>query len=223
MEIVCNTCQSKFKIADDKVPSDRSITVKCKKCDEKIEVGSQAKSVPEDKPEKAAVDKTGNKGSGSVSFDASEKPFDYLEEGIESALLCEHDLQVREHIHKILDKINYHVVEAASARNALKYMRFHTYDLVVVNEGFEATGNGMNHVLQYLSQLPVGIRRDIFVILLSKKIRTMDNMAAFNKSVNLVVNLENVGDMKRVLKGALSEHQAFYKVFRESLVATGHA
>jgi len=218
MEIVCNDCGSKFKIAESKLPLGRAVNIKCSKCDATIEVSAKADVSTE--PSNA---RQGNeaKGGGAISYNASEKPFDYLQEGTETALLCEHDLEIRQKIHTVLEKMNYHVVEAASARNALKYMRFHTYDVLVLNEVFEATGADSNHVLQYLSQLPISVRRDMFVILLGDAFRTMDNMSAFNKSVNIVVNLENVEDMEKILKGALGEHRAFYKVLRESLVKIG--
>jgi CheY-like chemotaxis protein len=157
------------------------------------------------------------------AYDPLERPFDYLEEGIETALLCEHDLAVRQKIRTLLEQMDYHVVEAASARNALKYMRFHVYDLVVLNETFEANDAASNHVLQYLSQLPISTRRNMFVALLGKGFRTMDNMLAFNKSVNLVVNLKDMNDMEKILKGSLKEHGAFYDIFMESLKKTGRA
>ena len=218
MEIICKTCQSRFKISDERLPAGKSITIKCKKCNSKLEVHPHGPSEPH---EHAAGQKDLAKKTGVISFDASEKPFDYLEEGVESALLCEHDLEVRQKIHAVLDDLDYHVVEAASARNALKYMRFHTYDLVVVNETFESEGCDTNHVLQYLSQLPIVIRREMFVILVSPSFRTMDNMIAFNKSVNLVVNTQDMNDMRKILKGSLSDHRSFYRVFKESLVNTG--
>jgi hypothetical protein len=61
------------------------------------------------------------------------------------------------------------------------------------------------------------------VVLLSKSFRTMDNMMAFNKSVNLIVNLSDLNDIEKIMKGALKEHKAFYKAFRDALVKIGRA
>jgi len=220
MEVVCQKCKSKFKIADEKLPPGQKVTVKCSKCEGKIEIDAG-----EDRPakgEKEDLEKVVDEVATSA-YDPLERPFDYLEEGIETALLCEHDLAVRQKIQSLLERMDYHVVEAASARNALKYMRFHVYDLVVVNETFEATDADSNHVLQYLSQLPISTRRNMFVVLLGKGLRTKDNMLAFNKSVNLVVNLKDMDDMEKIIKGALKEHAGFYDVFMESLKKTGRA
>jgi len=220
MEVVCQKCKSKFKIADQKLPSGQKITVKCSKCEGKIEIDA-ADNRPAN-GEKEDLEQVVDEMASSA-YDPSERPFDYLEEGIETALLCEHDLAVRQKIHGLLERMDYHVVEAASARNALKYMRFHVYDLVVVNEKLEATDADSNHVLQYLSQLPISTRRNMFIVLLGKGLRTLDNMLAFNKSVNLVVNVKDMDDMEKILKGALKEHAAFYEVFMESLKKTGRA
>jgi len=220
MEVVCQKCKSKFRIADEKLPSGRNVSVKCAKCESKIEIDmGEVRLVNGDKEDlEKVVDEV-----ASSAYDPLERPFDYLEEGIETALLCEYDLGVKQKIRRLLEQMDYHVVEAASARNALKYMRFHVYDLVLVNEAFEAANSDSNHVLQYLSQLPIAVRRNMFVVLLGKGLRTTDNMLAFNKSVNLVVNLKDMDDMEKILKGALKEHNTFYEVFMQSLKKTGRA
>ena len=220
MEVICQQCKSKFKIPDKKLPPGRNLSVKCSKCETKIDINTGDASPANDYQVdlEKVVDEV-----ATGTYDSVEKPFDYLEEGIETALLCEHNLQVKQKIRDFLEKMDYHVVEAASARNALKYMRFHVYNLIVVNEKFEAANADTSHVLQYLSTLPIVIRRNSFVVLLGKNFRTMDNMMAFYKSVNLVVNLKDMDDFEKILKSALREHDAFYEVFFESLKKTGRA
>jgi len=220
MEIVCQDCRNRFRVPDEELPPGRMVSIKCPKCDGRLEIHAQA----------------GARGATSVrnletlvhevdshTYDATEKPFDYVHAGVQTALLCENDSEVRQKIHDVVEGMNYHVVEAASARNALKYMRFHTYNLVVVNETFDSAGADSNHVLQYVVQLPMSIRGNTFIVLLSSSLKTMDNMTAFHKSVNLVVNLQNIDDMESILKGALAEHEEFYQVYKESLKKTGRA
>ena len=64
-------------------------------------------------------------------------------------------------------------------------------------------------------------RRKIFVVLVTDRFRTMDNMIAFNKSVNLVVNLKNIDEIEKVLKRGIADNELFYRTFRESLGKTG--
>lgn len=155
-------------------------------------------------------------------YDASDKPFDFIEEGIETVLICEYDSSIRAKIAVDLKKEGYYITEPSSAREALKSMRFHVYQMVVVNEVYETSDPDSNVVIQYLNRLPISIRRNIFVVLISSMFRTMDNMAAFNRSVNMIINEENIDDFGTIVKRGLAENEAFYHVFRETLRNTGH-
>jgi len=158
---------------------------------------------------------------GSGSYDVSDKPFDFALEGGETALVCESDRAVRENLGTVLKKMGYYVTESATVPDALKSMRFHLYELIVVGESFDEKGPDEGGVLDYIRQLPMGIRRNIFVVLLSATVRTMDNMAAFGKSVNLIINLENIGEADGIIKKGIADNKAFYETFREALRRTG--
>jgi hypothetical protein len=101
-------------------------------------------------------------------------------------------------------------------------MRFHVYDLIIVNENFDvADTQSGNEVLNYLQNLVSALRRNIFVALLTDNYRTIDNMMAFNKSVNLVINTKNIDDFATIIKQGLDDNQAFYSVFKETLKKLG--
>ena len=157
----------------------------------------------------------------SALYDAADKPFDFVEAEGETALVCESDPAMREKISAAVKALGYMITEAASAKDALKKMRFHTYDVVVLNEHFDTDNPDHNDVLQYLEGLSMGIRRDMFVALVSERFRSMDNMAAFNKSVNLVINTKNIDDVETIFKRGVSENAAFYRVFKETLKKMG--
>ena len=67
---------------------------------------------------------------------------------------------------------------------------------------------------------PAG-RVDLQKLDVTERFRTTDNMIAFNKSVNLVVNLRDISLFGMVLRSAIADHTEFYRVYRESLVKTG--
>jgi len=117
--------------------------------------------------------------------------------------------------------MEYNVVEAINARDALTKMRFHIFNLVVINETFDMSNIDNNSILIYLARLNMVIRRNIFVVLLSNQYRTMDKMMAFNKSVNLIINLENIDDADRILSRSIAENEIFYRVFKEALKKSG--
>ena len=119
--------------------------------------------------------------------------------------------------------MGYHITEVESAWDAMKYMRFRVFDLVVLDEDFEGSGPESNHVLQYLGHQPMNTRRNIFVVLLGNDFKTADNMTAFNRSVNLVVNLRNIDELEKVLKRSLIENEEFYRVLKGTLRKVGRA
>lgn len=157
----------------------------------------------------------------SGTYDSSDRPFDFVEEGGKTALICESDPSIKADITSVLKEMDYKITDTVSARDALKAMRFHVYDMVVLNEKFDTDDPDANNVIRYLERLSMGIRRNIFVTLISNRFRTMDNMAAFNKSVNTIVNMENLGDFKTIIKRGLADNEAFYHVFKETMKKMG--
>lgn len=154
-------------------------------------------------------------------YDASDRPFDFVDTNSETVLICEPDENVRNKLKSALNEMGYQTTFAASAREALKSMRFHLFDMIVVNETFDAPAPDRNDVLAYLETLAMSTRRQIFVVLISSKYRTGDNMAAFHKSVNIVINTKNIDDARTILHGAVADNTAFYRVMKETLQKMG--
>jgi CheY-like chemotaxis protein len=226
MDVACDKCGGNFKIPDEKVPQGQVFSLTCPKCKNKISV--DARSPKGAAPKSDSGPKTPEKRTlvdevDSGSYDAEEKPFDFLEEGAETALLCEPEPDIRAKLNGALKELGYQVGEPKSPIDALKQMRFHIFDVIVINEMFGTSDPDENNVLRFLDRLGMGTRRDIFVTLVTDRFRTNDNMAAFHKSVNLTVNKKNINDFKTILKRAVADNVAFYRVFREALIKTGRA
>jgi predicted Zn finger-like uncharacterized protein len=213
MDIICQSCQGKFKIADDKLPAGKTASVKCPRCKSAIRIAAREQAEPEaDFDDLFDFDEDENEG-----YDAAEKPFDFMEEEGKTALICESDALIREKIRPSLDILEYHITEVPNSREALKKMRYHNYDLVVVNEYFDTQDPDANPLLIYLERMHMESRRNIFVTLLTSRFRTMDHMIAFQKSVNLVLNIRNIDDFDKIIQRAYADYGLFYKVFKESI------
>lgn len=158
---------------------------------------------------------------GSDVYDASDKPFDFVEEEGKTALVCETDPKVKAPILESLNLMEYHITEVENSRSALKKMRYHIYDVVVVNEAFDASSPDQNVVLIYLERLNMSTRRNIFVALLSGRFRTMDNMIALQKSVDIVVNTKNIADVGKILSRGVTDKDFFYRAFKDALLSVG--
>jgi hypothetical protein len=72
-----------------------------------------------------------------------------------------------------------------------------------------------NTILRYLQPMPMSTRRNIFLMLVSTQIKTLDNLMAFAKSVNAVIHVDDIEKVKLVLERAIADHRRFYKVFRD--------
>ena len=215
MDITCNNCSGKFRIPDEKIPRGRVSTVPCPKCKTRISLDPTKKSAGSVAAEE--------KSNPSEDLDFSEKPFDFIEEEGLTALLCEQNPVARQTIENALNLMDYQITVAESARDALKRMRYHTYDLIVVNESFDTNNPDSNGVLIYLERLGMSVRRSIFVAMISNRYRTMDNMMAFHDSVNLIVNIKNIEDVGKILSRGITDTELFYNVYRETLKEIGRS
>jgi predicted Zn finger-like uncharacterized protein len=213
MNIICSNCQSKFKIPDNKIPANGHATVACPRCKGKISLGAQKGK----EASRASVVSS----SSSNGYDAAEKPFDFIEEEGLTALVCESNPLVRKTMCEALELLEYQITEAESTRDALKRMRYHNYDLFVINENFDTENPESNGILLYLERLGMGVRRNMFVALISSRFRTMDNMMALNKSANLIINIKNIEDIGKILSRGITDNEYFYRIFKATLKETG--
>jgi hypothetical protein len=228
MNISCKNCRGKFKIPDEKVPRGQTFSLTCPHCSAKVIVDTRSGSQSESNSASHSIDKPIPEKKKTLidevdanTYDASDKPFDFVEEGVETALLCESDTATKTKIKTALHNMDYHITAPELPKDALKQMRFHVFDMVVLSERFGNQDPEMNSILKYLDRLNITIRRNIFVTLITDRFRTMDNMAAFNQSVNLIVNLKNIDEIEKILRRGIADHEAFYRVFKRALIKTG--
>ena len=138
MNIICTSCKSQFKIADDKIPAGRSASFPCPKCRTRITVGAEP-AAPAGKVSLNEVDTSG--------YNPADRPFDFVEEEGKTALVCEQDPLLKKPIIESLELMEYQITVAENARDALKRMRYHVYDIVVVDEDFDTDTPEANGVL----------------------------------------------------------------------------
>jgi len=206
MDIICEKCQSKFAIPDEKIPDGKVISTPCPKCKNILYIGSAQK-------QEASADTE----FYTDTSDDAEKPFDFIEEEGNTALVCEQDPDIRKKVMDALDIMEYHITVAESGRDALKKMRYHVYDLIVINETFNFDSLDSNMVMLFLERLPMSIRRNTFVIMISSRFRTLDRMLAFRYSIHIIINSKNIVDFGKIVSRGLTDNELFYQVFSESL------
>ncbi len=216
MDIVCDKCRSRFRIPDEKISAGRVGSFLCPKCKNRISVSSSQKT--DDALQDVKKDETSNDEIAPDTYDASEKPFDFIEEEGKTVLVCEPDPAIMKKVTSALNIMEYLITEAKNYQDALKKMRYHLYDLILVNEDFDTNNPDANSVLIYLERLNTSTRRNMFVAMISRRFRTMDNMMAFNKSVNMIINIKNIDDIDKILSRGISDNNFFYKLYKDTLL-----
>ncbi|HAK89576.1 MAG: hypothetical protein A2077_02000 [Nitrospirae bacterium GWC2_46_6] len=143
------------------------------------------------------------------------------EEELKTALVCESNPESQKNIASIIQELKYSVELSANQGDTLEKLRFNRYDVIVLNEKFDANSPEENNVYNILKFMPMSTRRHIFLALIGQNFQTGDHGAAFAESVNLVVNEKDLPNLKTVLKKSIADNDQFYKVYKESLIKMG--
>ena len=228
MESLCESCQAKLNIPDEKLPAGQRVSVKCPRCGNKLIVEAVgAKPEPTDVPkqglEKPQPEYDAPPSNEMAGLDDAEadRALDSYGEGEKLALIMVAQTDPADPIEDALERLDYNGIQAKNTREALAKMQFQNFDLVILSDRFDNTPLKQSPVLQYLNHLSMSVRRRMFVLLMGDAFRTMDPMLAFAMSANLVANWKDLERLPNILGRAIADHERFYKVFMDTLKETG--
>ncbi|MGB8170317.1 MAG: hypothetical protein WCF18_22635 [Chthoniobacteraceae bacterium] len=148
---------------------------------------------------------------------------DIFEPGDLTALICTDVPEVQRLVVDQLTSLNYKLHTGLFVEDILLKLRAHTYDVVVISENFAATDIETNPILREATNAPAAQRRKQLLVLIGSSLLTNDELQAFQHSVDLVVNLADVMNLRPVVRRALLRAQEFYAPLQESLKAAGLA
>ncbi|HUF93592.1 MAG TPA: hypothetical protein VMR23_14535 [Candidatus Limnocylindria bacterium] len=137
------------------------------------------------------------------------------------ALVCEDAPERQAVIQAALEQVGFTMHAAKNADEAVERMRRASYELVILDDQFQGTTYLDNAVLAVVRAMPMSARRYMFVALLGREYKTFDNMMAYARSVNVVVNPNDLQHLPAVLVKAMNDNNQFYRVFREVLAESG--
>ena len=109
MEIVCEKCKRKLNVSENKVPKDRVAYLKCPGCENRITIGGSS-------PEKKRKEEESSftlEDLNSATYDASEKPFDFIEEEGKTSLVCISDKETNAAVSADLSRADFHKIGRA--------------------------------------------------------------------------------------------------------------
>ena len=230
MIVKCNGCEQGINIPDEKMPRGRAFFISCPGCRAKVKV--EAPPEPEREAE-ATIDMSQTAGPSepvSVETPGLILTTEFEDEEDELVIYDESD-----HLALVLDETNktawndaleergFKVQYAKSPDHAVHKMKFTQYHLVALHQNFAEIPFQKNPVYRTLVEMEMTTRRNIFFVLIGPQFKTLNNMEGYAHSVNLVINEKDLDKLPQILKKSMTEFEAMYKVFKESLHAMGKA
>jgi CheY-like chemotaxis protein len=148
---------------------------------------------------------------------------DVFEPGDQTALVSIDVPEAQRLVVEQLSALGYKMHTGLFTEDVLLKMRTHLYDVVLIAEHFNGTDIETNPILAEATHLNSIQRRKQVVVIIGSSLNTDDENEAFQHSVDLVVNLSDIVNLRPVLRRAVLRKQEFYVPFNDSMRAVGAA
>ncbi len=146
---------------------------------------------------------------------------DLFEPGDKTALVCVDVPEVQRLVVENLTEIDYKIHTGLFLEDILLKLQTHTYDVVIVAEHFNAANKENHPILDASRACPSSQRRAQMFVMVGSGVHTDSEMEAWASSVDLVVNLADVPNLKHVVRRAVTRRDAFYKPLIDAFSAAG--
>ena len=145
--------------------------------------------------------------------------FDVFEPGDKTALVCMDVPEMERLAIDQLRELGYKVNAGLSVDDLLFKLRTHTYDVVLVAENYYASTIATNPLLAEINRVSAAQRRRQLIVLIGASCRTANESDAFQHSVDVVVGLADVGNLRPIIRRAAMRAQEFYGRYLETIAA----
>ena len=137
--------------------------------------------------------------------------------GENNALVCVDHQQYQKIVVPQLIDMTYKVHLGLFEEDVSLKLKTYTYDVVLIYENFKGATVQTNPLLREMAKRRDARRRDHFVVLLSHKFATNDGMSAFVQSVDQVINIADLANLKPVLRRGVAQHRDLYHSLKEMM------
>ena len=135
--------------------------------------------------------------------------------GDNTALVCvDHQQYQKIAVPQLID-MTYKVHLGLFEEDVILKLKTYNYDVVIIYENFKGSKVENNPLLREMIALPDVRRREHFVILLSHRFATNDAMSAFVQSVDQIINIADLANLKPILRRGVAQHHELYHAFSE--------
>ena len=214
MQVTCNACQRSMNIPGEKLPKDHAFSITCPECKIKFKIDQHLKL--KEKEEKVETVDTSSMVVNPEEFEDDGNLVIYDENDQIALVLDDINKDVWT---KALEEKNYKIQYARSPEYAVHKMKFTHFHFVALNENFGNVALDESPIYQKIIEMPMATRRNIFFALVGTNLKSLNNMQAYQKSANVVINEKNLEKLGDILKKSISENEIFYKVYKETLNA----
>ncbi len=216
MRVQCKRCRIGFNIPEDKLPEGKALKILCPRCKAPTETSEKA-TLPELDYRVPYLPESHGPEPGVDQLLDDANTIDVVDEGVKTALLCDTNVKRAKRMAQALQELDFWVLHALRPAFALGKLHHNNYDLIVLEENFNADKDSENLVLHHVQVLPMHLRRQFYLCLLSRDKPTLDAKLAFRMGVNLILNSQDLDNAKVLLARAMKEYRNFYGLFTAEL------
>ena len=142
--------------------------------------------------------------------------FEFISTTDKPALLAFSTPDWMEEARTALTELGYKVHEAANQHDFLQRFGQLQYQVVVLEELFNADTVADNNALATLQQMQMGLRRHATLVLFGPSFTTGNSLQAFQQSVHAVINPQDAAELKRIVPQVVSEANLFLATYRDT-------
>lgn len=219
MQIKCTGCNKSLSIPDEKLPKGQAVFLNCPSCKTKIKVDQHLQPPTPEQGTASPLNDTIDAFSMVSSDEEDEEEARLYDENDQLALVLD-DTNKTAWI-QCLSEMGYKIEYSKTPEKAVYKIKFTQFHVVILHESFGGVSLEESPFYQTIRDMPMSSRRKIFVALAGRNLKSANNMQAFQHSVNLVINEKDIGKSPQILKKAIADNDAFYKVFKETLKTLG--
>lgn len=141
----------------------------------------------------------------------------FVDLGDNTALVCVDHQQYQKIVVPQLIDMTYKVHLGLFEEDVSLKLKTYNYDVVLIYENFKGATLQTNPLLLEMGKRRDTRRREHFVVLLSHKFATNDAMSAFVQSVDQIINIADLANLKPVLRRGVAQHRDLYHAFNDMM------
>lgn len=141
----------------------------------------------------------------------------FVDLGDNTALVCVDHQQYQKIIVPQLIDMTYKVHLGLFEEDVSLKLKTYNYDVVLIYEAFKGATLQTNPLIREMAKRRDARRREHFVVLISHKFATNDAMSAFVQSVDQIINIADLANLKPVLRRGVAQHRDLYHSFNDMM------